>query len=216
MNKTLIVRKLGLRDYHQTWKEMRDFTLARDAATADEVWLLEHPHVFTQGRAGKPEHLLDAGNVPVVQTDRGGQITYHGPGQLIIYPLFDLRRAKLGVKEFVALIERVIIDTLEEYEISAKNRSDAPGIYLCHNGAKVCSLGLRITRGCSYHGLALNVSADLSYFKRINPCGYKNLTMANMNAYWTYIFLPAEREKLEQKIINHLAQKFSYYTVKFT
>lgn len=212
--KPLIVRRLGLRDYQETWQEMRAFTLTRDAATSDEVWLLEHPHVFTQGRAGKAEHLLDAGGVPVVQTDRGGQITYHGPGQLIIYPLFDLRRAKLGVKKFVNLLEKTVVDTLHDYGISAESRPDAPGIYLMRDGAKICSLGLRITRGCSYHGLALNVAADLSYFRRINPCGFKNLAMANMNAFLPYIFLPAERAKLEQKIITHLVKNFEYTDVR--
>jgi lipoyl synthase len=202
----LVSRDLGIRHYQEVWQEMRDFTEKRGATTSNEVWLLEHPHVFTQGKAGKTEHLLHAGNVPVVQTDRGGQITYHGPGQLIIYPLFDLRRAKVGVKKFVYLLEKSVIDTLADYGIATQCREDAPGIYLIDSGAKICSLGLRIYRGCSYHGLALNVTTDLKYFKRINPCGFKNLAMANVGDFVKNIELPEEREKLKQKILFYLAR----------
>lgn len=202
---------------------MHDFTEQRSAETIDEVWLLEHHHVFTQGKAGKPEHVLAPGNVPIVQTDRGGQVTYHGPGQLIIYPLFDLRRLKLGVKKFVALLEDVTIATLDEYGIKAVNRSDAPGVYIASPsdatsnangaGAKICSLGLRIHHSCSYHGLALNVNTDLSYFRRINPCGYKNLAMAKINDFVAGI--TAQDEALSKKIVYHLQQKFAFDVVDY-
>lgn len=200
---------------------MHDFTVQRSEQTPDEVWLLEHPHVFTQGKAGKPEHVLAAGDVPIVQTDRGGQVTYHGPGQLIIYPLFDLRRLKLGVKKFVALLEEVTIATLAEYGISAVNRSDAPGVYVVSppkdsniaDGAKICSLGLRIHRSCSYHGLALNVNTDLSYFRRINPCGYKNLAMTKISDFAPKI--TAQDDTLAQKIIYHAQKKFGFDAINY-
>jgi lipoyl(octanoyl) transferase len=212
----LIVRRFSdLCDYQKVWQLMHDFTEQRSAETTDEVWLLEHHHVFTQGKAGKPEHVLAPGNVPIVQTDRGGQVTYHGPGQLIIYPLFDLRRLKLGVKKFVAVLEDVTIAALAEYSIKAVNRSDAPGVYIAapndvngSAGAKICSLGLRIHNSCSYHGLALNVNTDLSYFRRINPCGYKNLAMAKINDFVPGI--TAQDDILAQKIICHLQKKFGF------
>lgn len=210
MTNTLIIRKLGTRDYQTTWEEMRAFTATRSATTNDELWLLEHPHVFTQGRAGKAEHILNPGDVPIIQTDRGGQVTYHGPGQLIIYTLFDIRRAKIGVKQFVHLLEKTMIDVLEDYDIATENHGNAPGIYYRRDGAKICSLGLRITHGCSYHGLALNVTTDLSYFRRINPCGYKNLLVTKMSAFVPYIFIPNERQKLEGKIIKQIMQNFGY------
>lgn len=180
--KILNIRHLpGLCDYLQIFQEMQNLTANRNANSSDELWFLEHSHVFTQGKAGKPEHLLNPGNVPVIQTDRGGQVTYHGPGQLIIYPLIDLHRCKLGAKRFVNLLEQTTIDTLAEYGIAARSRDDAPGVYV--DDAKICSIGLRIHRGCSYHGLALNVTTDLSYFSRINPCGYKNLRMCNVTDF---------------------------------
>lgn len=206
--KTLIIKKLGTCDYQKVWQQMQEFTAKRDENTPDEVWLLEHPHVFTQGKSGKPEHVLDPGNVPIIQTDRGGQITYHGPGQLIIYPLFDIRRAKIGVKKFVNLLEKTVIDTLAEYGIEATTREDAPGVYVSSNGAKICSLGLRVHRGCTYHGLALNVTTDLSYFKRINPCGYKNLAMTKISDFVSVSNVA--REELERKICTHLTKHFEY------
>lgn len=204
----LKIRHLGLRDYQEVWQEMHNFTETRNAQTCDEVWLLEHPHVFTQGKAGKAEHILAAGDVPIIQTDRGGQVTYHGPGQLIIYFLCDLRRAKVGVKKFVHLLEKTVVDTLAEYNIHAQNRDDAPGVYLTENGAKICSLGLRIYRGCSYHGLALNVTTDLKYFARINPCGFKNLTMTKISDFVPNI----DMNELSQKIVKNLQQNFGYNT----
>jgi len=175
----LIVRRLpGLRDYQTTWDAMRAFTAARDAATPDEIWLLEHPPVFTLGQAGRPEHLLDPGTIPVIRTDRGGQVTYHGPGQLIAYVLFDLRRGGIGVKRLVHLLEQAVIDLLAARGISAAARPDAPGVYV--DGAKIASLGLRVRQGCSYHGVALNVDLDLEPFGRINPCGYPGLKVTRV------------------------------------
>lgn len=181
MPTNIITKNLGLCDYYQTWLKMQDFTLSRSAYTPDEIWLLEHPPVFTQGMAGKPEHVLDAKDIPVVQTDRGGQITYHGPGQLVCYVLFDLRRLKIGVKSFVGLLENTVIQLLAEYGIEAYARKDAPGVYTKHK--KICSIGLRIRRGCSYHGIALNVNNDLEPFERINPCGFRDLSMTKISDF---------------------------------
>jgi len=176
---SLILRRLsGLQDYHATWEAMRAFTAARDAATPDEIWLLEHPPVFTLGQAGRPEHLLDPGAIPVIRTDRGGQVTYHGPGQLIAYVLLDLHRGRIGVKRLVHLLEQAVIDLLAARGIVAAARTDAPGVYV--DGAKIASLGLRVRQGCSYHGLALNVDLDLEPFGRINPCGYPGLVVTRV------------------------------------
>ena len=175
----LLVRRLpGLQDYRATWEAMRAFTDARGADTPDDVWLLEHPPVFTLGQAGRPEHLLDPGAIPVIQVDRGGQVTYHGPGQLIAYVLFDLRRAGIGVKRLVHLLEQAVIELLGARGIQAATRPDAPGVYV--DGAKIASLGLRIRQGCSFHGLALNVDMDLSPFLRINPCGFPGLAVTQV------------------------------------
>lgn len=166
---------LGLQDYLPTLDKMRQFTDQRDSHSIDQLWLVEHPAVFTQGQAGKPEHVLNAGDIPIVQADRGGQVTYHGPGQLVVYPLFDLRRHKLGVRELVTAIENSIIKALATCSIEAYAKPDAPGVYV--NSKKIASLGLRIRKGCSFHGLALNVNMDLEPFSRINPCGYAGLNM---------------------------------------
>jgi lipoyl(octanoyl) transferase len=157
---------------------MKTFTDQRQADTSDELWLLEHPPVFTQGQAGKTEHLLDPGAIPVVQTDRGGQVTYHGPGQLVLYTLLDLRRRKLGVRNLVDLIEQGLVRLLSQYGITGSPRRDAPGVYV--DGVKIAQLGLRVRRGCSYHGLSLNVGMDLTPFSRINPCGHANLPVTSM------------------------------------
>lgn len=171
----LIVRQLGLRPYQETWAAMREFTDSRGPDTPCELWLLEHPAVFTQGQAGREEHLLDPGDIPVVKTDRGGQVTYHGPGQLVAYLLLDLRRAGLGVRRLVDLMERSVIDLLAARGIAADSRRDAPGVYVAER--KLASLGLRIRHRCSYHGVALNVSNDLAPFARINPCGFPGLAV---------------------------------------
>jgi lipoyl(octanoyl) transferase len=172
------VRRLGLRDYQGVLEEMRAFTQARDESTPDELWLLQHPRVFTQGQAGKAEHVLAPGDIPVVQADRGGQVTYHGPGQLVGYVLVDLRRVGYGIRSLVTRIEDAIVDTLARYGIEAASRRDAPGVYVA--GRKIASLGLRVRNGCSYHGLALNVDMDLEPFRRINPCGYRGLEMTQV------------------------------------
>jgi len=170
----LIVRKLdGLCDYTETWRRMKDFTQNRTLETRDELWILEHPPVFTLGTNGKTEHILDAGDIPVINIDRGGQVTYHGPGQLVVYLLINLHRRKLGVRKLVSIIEASIITLLNNYQITACNDPQAPGVYV--DKKKVAALGLRVSRGCTTHGLSLNVDMDLLPFTRINPCGYENL-----------------------------------------
>ena len=169
----LMVRRLGLVPYEPAWRAMQAFTAERDDATADELWLLEHPPVFTLGQAGKPEHLLAATDIPMVKIDRGGQITYHGPGQIVVYLLIDLRRRGLKVREMVHLMEQALIDTLADDGLVAERQAGAPGVYI--GGAKVAALGLRVKNGCSYHGLSLNVDMDLTPFTWINPCGYSGL-----------------------------------------
>lgn len=174
------VKWLGRVPYEPTWRAMQQFTDTRDADTADEVWLLEHEAVFTLGMNGDRAHILNAGDIPVVQIDRGGQVTYHGPGQLVVYPLIDLRRAKLGVRDLVTALERAVIELAARYGIAATCRAKAPGVYV--DDCKLASVGLRIRRGGSYHGLALNVNMNLAPFQRINPCGYAGLEMTQLAA----------------------------------
>ena len=169
----LAVRTLGLRDYTEIWQAMKDFTRNRTAETQDEVWVLEHNPVFTLGTNGKTEHILDAGEIPIVKIDRGGQVTYHGPGQLVIYLLLNLHRRKLGVRKLVSIIEDSIIQVLASYDITASNNPKAPGVYVVEE--KIAALGLRVSKGCTTHGLSVNVDMNLTPFKRINPCGYENL-----------------------------------------
>lgn len=171
----LAVRSLGRTDYRQTWQAMFDFTTARGDETADELWCCEHAPVFTLGQAGKPEHLLVDLGIPLVRTDRGGQITFHGPGQVVIYLLLDLNRRRMKVRELVAAIEQAVIDLLAEHSVAAERRASAPGVYV--GGAKIAALGLRVRRGCCYHGVSLNVAMDLSPFLAINPCGYAGLAV---------------------------------------
>lgn len=170
-----MVRRLGLCDYESTWRAMQSFTDQRRPDTADELWLLEHPPVYTLGKAGRPEHVIDPGAIPVLATDRGGQVTYHGPGQLVAYLLLDLRRAGIGVKRLVHLLEQAVVDLLADYGIVSSARPYAPGVYV--DGAKIAAIGLRIRRGCSFHGLALSVDMDLEPFSRIDPCGYPGLAV---------------------------------------
>lgn len=177
----ILVRHLGLQPYEPVSQAMHDFTDSRDDNTPDEIWLVEHLPVFTQGQAGKAEHVLVPGDIPVIQSDRGGQVTYHGPGQQVMYVLLNLKRRKLGVRELVTLLEQTVVDTLAEYGIDAHPRADAPGVYV--GEMKICSLGLRIRKGCSFHGLALNINMDLSPFLRINPCGYAGLEMTQMHQW---------------------------------
>ncbi|CAH5614883.1 Octanoyltransferase, partial [Enterobacter cloacae] len=177
----ILVRHLGLQPYEPVSQAMHDFTDRRDDTTPDEIWLVEHLPVFTQGQAGKAEHLLMTGDIPVIQSDRGGQVTYHGPGQQVMYVLLNLKRRKLGVRELVTLLEQTVVNTLAEYDIDAHPRADAPGVYV--GEMKICSLGLRIRKGCSFHGLALNINMDLAPFQRINPCGYAGMEMTQMRQW---------------------------------
>ena len=203
MSLPLGFRELGQVDYEPTWHAMQQFTSSRDANTADEVWLLEHAPVFTQGQAGKAEHVLFPGDIPVVQVDRGGQVTYHGPGQLVAYLLLDVRRSALGVRELVSRIERSLIDLLAGYGIEANAKPDAPGVYV--NGAKIASLGLRIRGGRSFHGLALNVDMDLQPFKRINPCGYAGMAMTQMaDLIGTPVVMSEVSARLREQLVKHL------------
>jgi lipoyl(octanoyl) transferase len=174
-----VFRWLGRVEYEPTWRAMQRFTEGRGEDTPDEVWFLEHPPVFTQGMAGKAEHVLAPGDIPVVPIDRGGQVTYHGPGQLVVYPLLDLRRLGLGIRELVVVLERSVIELCAAHGIEALGRRDAPGVYV--QGRKLASIGLRVRRGGSYHGLALNVDGDLGPFSRINPCGYAGLEMTRLS-----------------------------------
>lgn len=172
------LKHLGRRAYEPTWRAMQQFTETRTPATADEIWLTEHPPVFTLGLNANRDHLLAPGDIPVVQIDRGGQVTYHGPGQLMVYPLIDLRRAGLGIRDLVTALEQSVVDLLGERGVTARSRADAPGVYV--DGAKVASVGLRIRRGSSYHGMALNVELDLEPFSRINPCGMQGLAVTDL------------------------------------
>ncbi len=174
-----IVRDLGRQPYEPVWRAMQGFTDARDTDTPDELWFVEHDPVFTLGQAGKDEHVLMPGEIPVIHVDRGGQVTYHGPGQIVVYPLLDLKRLRVGVRDYVCRIEQAIIDTLGEWNIGAARRDGAPGVYV--NGAKVAALGIRVRRGCSFHGLAFNIAMDLEPFHRINPCGYAGLEVVSMS-----------------------------------
>lgn len=172
------IHNLGLRPYQEIWDAMRAYTAARDATSEDQIWLVQHPPVYTQGQAGKPEHLLAPGDIPVIQIDRGGQITYHGPGQIVMYLLLDIRRAGIGIRALVSLIEESVIGFLQEQGIRAQSRADAPGVYV--DGKKIASLGLRVRGGCTYHGVALNVDMNLEPFSRINPCGLVGMQMTQL------------------------------------
>lgn len=204
MNAEFICRDLGIVEYQDSWERMKAFTQSRSSEDADEIWLLQHPKIFTQGQAGKIEHLLAPGDIPVVQVDRGGQVTYHGPGQLIAYVLIDLKRAKFGVRDLVSILENAVIRTLERNKIHALAKPDAPGVYV--DGNKIASLGLRIRRGCSFHGLALNVDMDLTPFNRINPCGYQGLQMVDMKQLNSQVTF----EKTKNELLNQLALLLGY------
>jgi lipoyl(octanoyl) transferase len=179
-NQMLHVRRLGLVDYQPVWRAMQTFTDQRDETTPDELWLVQHPPVFTQGQAGRAEHILAPGDIPVIQVDRGGQVTYHGPGQIVAYPLIDIKRLGMGVRALVKGIEQAIIDVLKSYAVDAEIQEGAPGVYI--DGVKIASLGLRIRRGNSFHGLSFNIDMDLEPFQRINPCGFQGLQVTNLSA----------------------------------
>ncbi|PLX58376.1 MAG: octanoyltransferase [Vibrio alginolyticus] len=210
MQHQLVVKLLGRQDYEPVWKAMHEFTDQRTEETPDEVWLVEHNPVFTQGQAGKAEHLINTGDIPVVQSDRGGQVTYHGPGQLVAYFLINLRRKKLGVRDLVTTIENLVINTLKAYNIDSAARPDAPGVYV--DGKKICSLGLRIRKGCSFHGLALNVNMDLTPFLRINPCGYEGMEMVQVSQFGG----PDNVEAVEKQLIEELVTLLDYEQVEFS
>lgn len=198
----LIIRDLGLVDYTSTWQRMQQFTDQRNDDTIDEIWLLEHPPVFTQGQAGKAEHLLFPGDIPVVQVDRGGQVTYHGPGQLVAYVLLNIKRRNLGVRQLVNLIEQSIIATLAQNQVEAYAKADAPGVYV--DEKKVASLGLRVRKGCTFHGLALNVDMDLSPFSRINPCGYAGMQMVQSKDLGGPVSMQQAKQQLSAQLVKLL------------
>jgi lipoyl(octanoyl) transferase len=202
-DRELLVRRLGRAAYEPVWRAMQAFTDARDASTPDQLWLVEHDPVFTQGQAGKPEHLLDAGNIPVIKVDRGGQVTYHGPGQLVAYPLLDLRRLGIGVRELVERIEQAVIDTLATWQIVGERKQGAPGIYVA--GAKIMALGLRVRRGCSFHGLALNVHTEPAPWTRINPCGYAGMAVTSVLDCGG----PSRLDDIAAVLVPSLAQQFA-------
>ena len=200
----IVCRHLGEVDYRATWQKMQDFTNSRQPDTADEIWFLQHPPVYTLGKNGKAEHVLKPMDIPVVNSDRGGQVTYHGPGQIVVYTMLDLNRLKLGVRQLVSILEQSIIDLLASYGVTSNARRDAPGVYV--NDAKIAALGLRVRKGCSFHGLALNVDMDLEPFSRINPCGYEGLEVTQLTNFVQGIPIETVVDDLQQ----HLVKKFPY------
>jgi lipoyl(octanoyl) transferase len=207
MSLPLNIRRLGRQPYEPVWRAMSAFTDHRTADTRDELWVLEHDPVFTLGQAGKLEHVLAPGEIPVVPVDRGGQVTYHGPGQIVAYPLIDLRRVGVGVRELVHRIEQAIIDTLEHWNIEAVRREGAPGVYVAD--AKVAALGLRVRRGCSFHGLAFNVNMNLEPFHRINPCGYKGLAVTQV----LDLGGPSRLSDVEDVLVGEFCRQFGFEAV---
>lgn len=204
----LILLQLGLQPYQPVWERMQTFTAQREGQTIDELWLLEHEPVFTQGRGGKAEHVLDPGSIPLVAVDRGGQVTYHGPGQLVAYLLIDLKRRGLGVRQLVTVIESAIIQTLAGYGVTAATRAGAPGVFVA--GAKIASLGLRVARGCSFHGLALNLDMDLEPFSRINPCGYQGLAITQLKD----LVGPVPMAAVAETLADNLLTRLGYQTIE--
>ncbi len=202
----LRLRRLGLAPYEPVWHQMQAYTDARDDSSEDQLWLVQHPPVFTQGQAGKAEHLLAPGDIPVIQVDRGGQVTYHGPGQVVAYPLVDIRRRGIGVRDFVHRLEEAVIRVLEQFGVVGERVCGAPGIYV--DGDKIASLGLRVRRGCTFHGLAFNVDMDLEPFQRINPCGYAGLRVTQLSA-----LAPATVAEVEDRLLASLAEQLDYATV---
>lgn len=204
----LRLKHLGQQDYLETWAAMREFTDARDEETLDEIWLVEHPPVYTLGRNGDPAHILHAGDIPIVESDRGGQVTYHGPGQLVAYVLFDLNRLGIGVRSLVTGLENAVINTLSQYGIKAQARRDAPGVYV--SDKKIASLGLRVRKGCSYHGLSLNVDMDLSPFGLINPCGHPGLEVTSLKG----LGVPVRPLEVAVPLVSGIMREFSYSAVQ--
>ena len=206
----IAVKYLGMSDYQKTWDAMKDFTNRRNSETRDELWITEHAPVFTQGLNGRAEHLLDPGDIPVVQIDRGGQVTYHGPGQLVLYCLLDITRLGLGVKGLVTRIEKSVIDLLEGYQVEAHGQKGAPGVYV--GRAKIAALGLRIRKGCCYHGLSLNIDMDLEPFTRINPCGYAGLAVTQLRDLGIADEMEQVGRSLAEILIGNISEKESGYT----
>ena len=202
----LAIRRLGLVDYQPTLDAMRRLTEERGADTPDEIWLLQHPRVFTQGQAGKAEHVLAPGDIPVIKVERGGQVTYHGPGQLVAYLMLDLRRKNLGVRDLVTAMEQSLVDVLALHGVEAAPRADAPGVYV--GADKIASLGLRVRRGCSFHGLALNLDMDLEPFRRINPCGYAGLRMTQLTEH---VEGPVDMLLVEEQLATALRKRLGYF-----
>ena len=198
------IRYLGHKSYEDVWDKMKTFTTNRTETTTDELWLLQHAPVYTQGQAGKAKHILNTQNIPVVQSDRGGQVTYHGPGQLVAYVLIDLRRKKLGIRTLVSSLEQIIIALLKSYDINATTRAGAPGVYI--NDQKICSIGLRVKNGCTYHGIALNIDMDLTPFKGINPCGFNQLEMTQIKNFYPQITV----EQAIDRLIPLVCQQLEY------
>jgi lipoyl(octanoyl) transferase len=197
------VRELGRQPYEPVWRAMQRFTDERDATSVDEIWMVEHEPVFTLGQAGKPEHVLMPGEIPVIHVDRGGQVTYHGPGQIVAYPLLDLKRLKIGVRDYVCRIEQAVIDTLTEWNIEGARKDGAPGVYV--NGAKVAALGIRVRRGCAFHGLAFNIAGEsVAPFGRINPCGYEGLQVVAMSDLGG----PSSLDEVKPVLLGKLAKQF--------
>lgn len=201
MGAVMIIRDLGLQPYLSIWEKMKQFTLNRDETTEDECWMLQHPPVYTQGQAGKPEHVLCSNMIPLVQSDRGGQVTYHGPGQLVVYVLLDLKRRNMGIKRLVSTLEETLIALLADYKINAMSQCQAPGVYVLNK--KIASIGLRVKNACTYHGIALNVTMDLSPFLGINPCGYAKLKMTQMSDFVPNINVNEVAERLHNKLLIH-------------
>ena len=203
MTDLIVTKWQGLVPYIEAWDAMKAWTGLRTPDTVDELWLMQHPAVYTQGLAGSAEHVLNPKNIPVVQTDRGGQITYHGPGQLMLYSLFDINRLGLSTRDYVRCLEQVVIDLLSDYRITAQARVEAPGVYVGEK--KICSIGLRVTKGCSYHGCAVNISGDLEPFNGINPCGFNSLEMTCIEDY-----VPVTLDEVAQKVCQYFFIRFGF------
>lgn len=201
----LNIRHLGLRPYQAVWDEMKQFTSERNENTLDELWLLEHPPVYTQGQAGKPEHIINTSKIPVIQSDRGGQITYHAPGQLVVYILMDIRRQHLGIRTLVNYLEQVLISVLGQFNIVAQTKTGAPGVYVGEE--KIASIGLRVKNGCTYHGVALNVAMDLGPFSGINPCGFAALQMTQVSAFNNHVTI----NDVSNKFIHEFLMAFGFH-----
>ena len=199
---SMLVHHLGEVDYVDTWQKMQAFTNSRQQNTADELWFLQHPPVYTLGKNGKAEHILNTTDIQLINADRGGQVTYHGPGQIVVYTLLDLKRLNIGVRALVTLLERTIIELLADYGIDSNARREAPGVYV--NNAKIAALGLRVRKGCCFHGLALNVDMDLAPFKQINPCGYEGLQVTQLKNLVDDVQITDVVDNLQQRLLNNL------------